>query len=135
MVFQYERKKRKKRTCIWNYYYHPPRPSPSRESAKKDPRAYEMDLTTRFNVSFVAQWEWNDPFSNQGGNDSGIRDVASRRHRLGSWPIEASRTVFMCSRRLSDLRIFHGEDVEFRENKDKEKITLVCGTSNRWVRF
>jgi hypothetical protein len=34
-----------------------------------------MDLTTCFNVSFVAQWEWIDPFSNQGGDDSGIRDV------------------------------------------------------------
>ena len=40
-----------------------------------------MDLTTCFHVSFGAQWKWNDPFSNQGGDDSGVRDVIREEPR------------------------------------------------------
>ena len=62
MVFQYERKIGRSALVLGIIIT-----TPGEHKKIPGAKAYKMDLTTCFNVSFVAQWEWNDPFSNQGG--------------------------------------------------------------------
>jgi len=103
-----------------------------------------MDLATRFDVSFVAQGQWDDPFSNQGGDYGGVRDIICeepREARVAATVLDRGRLEH-CVQGLGalvDCQTFESFIMEILVRVDRDelegKVTLVCGTSGRWVRI